>query len=348
MQKRKALILKAPKEMYFKEETIESLESNQVLVRSVLSAFKHGTEMEAYHGSSPFLQRSLDHKLRIFMDNTEDASSILYPGTLGNMTVGVVEKIGSDVTNFAVGDEVFGWLPVADWHVSSEDKLYPLDGLTPEQALCIDPANFAIGGVLDGDIRFREKVLVTGLGAIGLLAVQYCKLHGATVYASSSFAQRRELAQQYGADVVINRKEVGDLGLEVKRLTNGGVDAVIECSGRYAQLNFAMRAARQCGRVSCVGFYSGGATDINLGEEFFHNRLTLLASLPDAYWNNPVRGETPLYAHELHQRIIEDFKAGRLKVDGLVGPTYPFDDAMKAVEAISDSPADVIKVAIKY
>ncbi|NES22030.1 MAG: zinc-binding dehydrogenase [Symploca sp. SIO3E6] len=349
MQKRKALILKSPREMCFQEETIKELEPNQVLIRSVLSAFKHGTEMEAYHGSSPFLKRSLDHEMRIFLDNTEDVSSILYPGTLGNMTVGTVEKIGSEVDSFAVGDTVFGWLPVADWHVSSADKIFPLDGLTPEQALCIDPANFAIGGVLDGEICFREKVLVTGLGAIGLLAVQYCKLHGATVYASSSFPQRRELASKYGADVVLNRKELKDLGLEVKQRTNGGVDAVIECSGRYIQLKHAMRAARQCGRVVCVGFYSGGATDLNLGEEFFHNRLTLLASLPDAYWNNPVRGgETPRYAKELHQFIIDDFKAGRLNIEGLLGPAYPFSQAMEAVEAISENPVDVIKVTIKY
>ncbi|MEM9216916.1 MAG: zinc-binding alcohol dehydrogenase [Cyanobacteria bacterium P01_F01_bin.150] len=348
MQKRKALILTAPKQMCFKEETIEALKPNQVLVRSVISTFKHGTEMEAYHGSSPFLKRSLDHDLRIFMDNTEDVSSILYPSTLGNMTVGVVEDIGSDVTTFAVGDEVFGWLPVADWHVSTEDKLYHLDGLTPEQAMCIDPANFAIGGVLDGDIRFREKVLVTGLGAIGLLTIQYCKLHGATVYASCSFPKRCDLAKKYGADVVLNRKDMDDLGLEIKRLTNGGVDAVIECSGRYQQLNFALRAARQCGRISCVGFYSGGAPDIKLGEEFFHNRLTLLASLPDAYWNNPVRGTPPLYAHDLQQRIIEDFKAGRLTVDGLIGPIYPFNEAIQAVETIANKPAEVVKVAIQY
>ncbi len=348
MHKRKALILQAPREMCFQEETIEALQPHQVLVRSVLSAFKHGTEMTAYHGSSPFLKRSLDPKLRIFQDNTEDVSSILYPGTLGNMTVGIVEEVGKDVNSFAVGDHVFGWLPVADWHVSSADELYPLDGLTPEQALCIDPANFAIGGVLDGDIRFREKVLITGLGAIGLLAVQYCKLHGATVYASSSFPQRRQLALDYGADVVLNRKEIPDLGLEVKRLTNGGVDAVIECSGRYIQLKYAMRAARQCGRVVCVGFYSGGATDLNLGEEFFHNRLSLIASLPDDYWNNPVRGEPPLYARDLHQLIIQDFKAGRLNIEGLIGPSYPFSKAKEAVEAISENPTDVIKVTIKY
>jgi len=348
MQKRKALILQAPREICFLEETLEALQPHQVLVRSVISAFKHGTEMTGYHGSSPFLKRNLDPKLRIFLDNTEDASSILYPGTLGNMTVGIVEEVGKEVNSLAVGDHVFGWLPVADWHVSSADELYPLDGLTPEQALCIDPANFAIGGVLDGDIRFREKVLITGLGAIGLLAVQYCKLHGATVYASSSFPQRRQLALDYGADVVLNRKEIPDLGLEVKRLTNGGVDAVIECSGRYIQLKYAMRAARQCGRVVCVGFYSGGATDLNLGEEFFHNRLSLIASLPDDYWNNPVRGETPLYARDLHQLIIEDFKAGRLNVEGLTGPSYPFSQAKEAVEAISENPTDVIKVTIKY
>lgn len=304
--------------------------------------------MEAYHGSSPFLKRTLDQELRIFQDNTEDASSILYPGTLGNMTVGVVEDVGSEVQSLKVGDEVFGWLPVADWHVSAAEKLYPLEGLTPEQALCIDPANFAIGGVLDGDIRFRETVLVTGLGAIGLLAVQYCKLHGAKVYASSSFPQRRQLARDYGADVVLDTRQIKDLGLEVKQMTGGGVDAVIECSGRYAHLHYAMRAARQCGRVICVGFYSGAATDLNLGEEFFHNRLTLLASLPDDYWNNPVRTETPLYARDLHRLIIEDFKAGRLNVEGLTGPTYPFSEAKQAVEAISDAPADVIKVTIEY
>ena len=230
MQRRKALILEAPKKMRFKEETLEALQPDQVLVRSVMSAFKHGTEMEAYHGSSPFLQRSLDHDLRLFLDNAEDASSVLYPSTLGNMTVGVVEEVGGAVRSFSVGDSVFGWLPVADWHVSTADKLYSLDGLTPEQAVCIDPANFAIGGVLDGDIRFRETVLVTGLGAIGLLAVQYCKLHGAKVYASSSFAQRRQLARDYGADEVIDTKQVKDLGLEIKQMTGGGVDAVFFCS----------------------------------------------------------------------------------------------------------------------
>ena len=352
MRKRKILILQSSRTPVLQEEILLDPEPDRVLVRSILSSFKHGTEMASYHGTSPFLTQELDPKYRIFADTVATTGTIparFYPCTLGNMTVGVVEAVGSAVSAFAVGDRVFGWLPVADRHVAPADKLYPLEeGLEPEAALCVDPANFALGAVLDGEIRDRETVLITGLGAIGLLAVRYCKLYGATVYASSSFAKRRQIAIAYGADVVIDRTKVGDLGLEVKRLTGNGVDAALECSGNYAQLHQAVRATRQCGRVVCVGFYVGGATDLRLGEEFFHNRITLLASLPDAYWNNPVRSHPPLFAADLWKRIIEDFKSDRLNVGNLLGPVYPFREAVAAVEAISTRPQDVVKVAIAY
>lgn len=348
MQKRKVLLLQAPQEAHLQEETLTKLKPDQVLVRSLLSAFKHGTEMSVYHGSSPFMKKRLDPELRVFLENGEEVQRNFYPRPLGNMSVGVVEKLGSEVRWLAPGNTVFGWLPVADWHVSSCDKLQPLGELTPEQALCIDPASFALGAVLDGDVRYRENVLITGLGAIGLLAIQYCKLHGATVYACSSFALRRQLAREYGADVVLDSREVEDFGLEIKRLTAGGVDVALECSGSYAKLHQVVRATRQCGRVVCVGFYSGGAMDLRLGEEFFHNRITLLASLPAFSWNNPVRGENQLYAYDLQQLVIEDLKVKRLKVDGMLRPTYSFREAEKAVEVISMRPEDVIKVAIKY
>lgn len=348
MARRTALILQAPREVNLQEETQQDLEPDRVVLRSVLSTFKHGTEMSAYHGSSTFLKKSLDPELRVFVEKNEEVQGKFYPRPLGNMTVGVVERVGNLVHSVDIGDTVFGWLPVADRHIVPAEKLRPLGKLTLEQALCIDPASFALGGVLDGEIRYREKVLITGLGAIGLLAIQYCKLHGATVYASSSFALRRQLAREYGADVVLDSRQIKDLGLEVKQLTGGGVDAALECSGRYAKLHQVVRATRQCGRVVCVGFYCGGGTDLNLGEEFFHNRITLLASLPAFSWNNPVRGSPPIYARDLQQLVIEDLQEKRLKVEGLLRPTYSFTESVKAVKTISKSPEDVIKVAIEY
>ncbi len=348
MHKKKSLIIHSPQKTFIQEETLQALKPNQILVRSVLSTFKHGTEMMTYHGSSPFLKKKLDPKLRVFVDNSDEVQRHFYPRPLGNMTVGIVEAVGKDVQSVAVGEKVFGWLPIADYHVTSGNKIRPLGALTPEQALCIDPGNFALGGVLDGEIRYGEKVLITGLGAIGLLTIQYCKLSGATVYAVSSFALRRQLAQNYGADVVLDSHQVEDLGREIKELTNGGVDLALECSGNYAKLHQAVRATRQCGRVVCVGFYSGGATALNLGEEFFHNRISLLASLPAFSWNNPVRGVRPLYASDLQQLVIQDFQEKRLTVDGLLRPIYEFRYAEKAIETIATQPETVIKVAIKY
>jgi threonine dehydrogenase-like Zn-dependent dehydrogenase len=348
MQRRKALILQAPGEAILQQEPLQELKPGQVLIRSLLSTFKHGTEMSAYHGSSPFLKKRLDPQWRVFLENREGMECDFYPRPLGNMTVGVLEEVGEEVRSLSVGDAVFGWLPVADWHVSSAEKVQPLDTLTPMEALVIDPAIFALGAVLDGDVRFHEKVFITGLGAIGLLAIQYCKLRGATVYAASSFPLRRQLAKNYGAEVVLDTREVDDLGLGIKRLTDGGVDVALECSGSYSELHQAIRATRQCGRVVCVGFYSGAATDLRLGEEFFHNRITLLASLPALRWNNPVRSMPLLYSDDLQRLVIDDLKRKRLKIDGLLLPTYSLSDSPNAVEAISARPQDVIKAVITY
>ncbi len=348
MNTRNALMLGSPREVFFQEEALEELKPDRVLLRSLLSTFKHGTEMSAYYGSSPFFKKTLNPQLRVFSENSQEGEGNFYPRSLGNMTVGVIEDVGNDVNSVKIGDLVFGWLPVANWHVVSSKKIQSLNGLEMEQALCIDPASFALGAVLDGNIRYGEKVLITGLGAIGLLAVQYCKLYGAQVYASSSFPLRRRLALEYGADEVFDSRKIEDLGFEIKRLTGGGVDVALECSGSYAKLHQTVRATRQCGRVVCVGFYSGGATDLNLGEEFFHNRISLLASLPALSWNNPVRGSPPLYAKDIQQLVIEDFQVKRLNVENLLQPIYSFAQADKAVEIIAKHPEDVVKVAIKY
>src|SRR5437899_2543669 len=114
------------------------------------------------------------------------------------------------------------------------------------------------------------------------------------------------------------------------------VHAALEGSGSLTTLAMAIRAARQCGRIVCVGFYGPGT--INLGEEFFHNRLTLLASLPALTWNNPVRGAKPLYAKALQEMAARDFAAGKITARGILSPTMAFRDAEQAVKLIADEP----------
>jgi threonine dehydrogenase-like Zn-dependent dehydrogenase len=337
------LTIEAPRRARPVARELASPGPGDVVVRSLYSTFKHGTEMMAYLGRTPFASRVFNSTLRLF--ETAPPQTSFYPRPMGSMVVGMVDWAGENAGGLQPGERVFAWAPIADVHVLPAANVTRLGKLTPEQALCIDPASFALGGVLDGAIAKNETVLVTGLGAIGLFVIQYCVARGARVVAASSFAQRRQLAQSFGASEVYDTRMESDLARTIKQRI-GGVDAAIECSGSLQTLTMAMRAARQCGRIVCVGFY--GAGTLNLGEEFFHNRLTLMASLPALTWNNPVRETPPLYAKDLQEMVARDFAAGTITPGAVLSPTLSFRDAEHAVTLIADEPQRVIKVLLRH
>lgn len=342
---RRVLILERPRRVRFAVERLPAPGRGDVVVRPLLSTFKHGTEMMAYLGRTPFARRRFDPALRLFAPVM--GANAFYPRPMGSMMVGTVEWAGADAARLRPGMRVYAWAPVADRHVLPAAAVHPLGRLAPEQALCIDPASFALGGVIDGAVRAGETVLVTGLGAIGLFAIQYCVAAGATVIAASRFARRRALARAFGASAVHDTAAVADLARLVKR-RSGGVDVAIECSSNLAALDRAIRATRQCGRVVCVGFHGGETGRLDLGAEFYHNRLTLLASLPALRWGNPVRGPRPLYAADLQRRVARDLGRGTIRADGMLTPVLPFADAPRAVRLIAGAPEAVIKVALAH
>jgi len=339
------LMMTGPGEAAFQQRALPSPGPGDVTVRPLLSSFKHGTEMMAYHGRSPFARRILDPDLRIFIDRDEGRP--FYPLPMGNMFAGVIEAVRSETNGLKAGDPVYGWGPIADRHVLHASKLEPLHALTPEQALCIDPASFALGAVLDGAIEKGETVYITGLGAIGLFAVQYCKVQGARVLASSAFAPRRELAARFGADHVYDSAHTDDLARLIKQET-GGAEAAIECSGNLSSLQRSIRALKPCGRAVCVGFYGPADGQLNLGEEFFHNRISLLASLPAFGVGNPVRTDPPLYAKDLQRQCADDFVNGTISAEGIISPVLPFSEAENAVKLIANEPKTVIKAALRH
>ena len=341
------LILERPRSARLVANKLPSIGPNDVCVRSVYSTFKHGTEMAAYFGHIPLASKRFNQELRLFEAVSVGEAVGYYPRTLGNMVVGDVEKVGTAVETLEPGQRVYAWAPISDRHVAAANKFIPLDGLTPEQALVVDPAAFALGATLDGSVTSTDTVLVTGLGAIGLLAIQYCRAKGARVIAASSFAARRHLAATYGATHVYDSNAIEDLGLAVKR-DFGGADVALECAGSTRALHQSIRSTRQCGRVVCVGVYGPAEASLNLGEEFLHNRITLLASLPAYSWNNPTRSESPLHWTELRDTVARDLINGLIAPDGLLYPTLPFSQAEEAVKLIASSPENVVKVLLSH
>ena len=344
--RQKILTILAPGEVRFQERDLPRPGAGDIVIRPAFSSFKHGTEMMAYSGRTPFAHRSFDPQLRLFEDSATAAGNF-YPRPMGSMITGEIEWSGSDVRELSVGQSVFAWAPIANCHILPARQVEPLGSLSPEEAVCIDPASFALGAVIDGAIENGESVFVTGLGAIGLFVVQYCVACGARVIAASSFAKRRDLAARYGAAEVYNSADHDDIAKFIKQ-KSGGTDAAIECSGNLGTLHQAIRAVKQCGRVVCVGFYGVGNARLNLGEEFFHNRITLLASLPAFAWKNPTRGHPPLYAKDLQRQVRLDFQAKTITPEGILDPILPFEEAEQAVHLISKTPERSVKTTLRH
>lgn len=115
--------------------------------------------------------------------------------------------------------------------------------------------------VTRGGLRAGDTVLVLGTGGVSLFALQFARLHGARVIATSSSDAKLERARALGADGLINYRTTPAWDEAVLELTNGdGVDHVVEVGGA-GTLPRSLRAARLGGRVSLIGVLTGGEID---------------------------------------------------------------------------------------
>lgn len=122
---------------------------------------------------------------------------------------GSVEAIGSNVTRFRPGDEVFGWCKgaFADYACAPESNLLPKpSSLAFEQAATVgDSAFTALAAVRDqGKVQPGQRVLINGAsGGVGTFAVQIAKSFGANVTGVCS-TRNVDLVRSLGADQVVD------------------------------------------------------------------------------------------------------------------------------------------------
>ncbi|HEX5970261.1 MAG TPA: NAD(P)-dependent alcohol dehydrogenase [Intrasporangium sp.] len=175
---------------------------------------------------------------------------------IGRDVAGTVVEVGSGVTKFAVGDDVFGVAPgsVAEYAVAREDKLARRPAnLTWEQA-AVAPISggTALQAVVDtGGVAAGQKVLVTGAsGGVGSYAVQLAKSFGAEVTGVAS-APKLDLVRDLGADHTLDYAK-DDFADGSQRY-----DLVIDIAG-LSDLARLRRAITPTGTLVLVGGEGGG------------------------------------------------------------------------------------------
>ena len=326
------------------------LEPDQVRVRNTYASGKHGTTTAMFDGAN-FVGQSFDQEMRLFVPDESAAGPAATPedpwGT-GTTGVGVVAEVGSAVTRWEVGDEVFGMMDVRETNIRSEDGLWELGDLDPLTALCVEPSYVSFHCIRESNVRYGDRVVIIGLGALGLLAVEMAAAAGAeTIIAADPLEKRREWAAANGAHHVFDPLSC-DLALEVHKLCGGpGCDVAIELTGKYEALEEAIRCVRICGTVCSSGFYQGESRGLWLGRAWHHNRLTMVVP-HGCGWGHPPR-DYPLWDEQrAYDCIVSMMRQGKLKAQGLVSPVVTLDEGPEVFRMIEEDPGSVIKYAVRF
>jgi NADPH:quinone reductase-like Zn-dependent oxidoreductase len=204
---------------------------------------------------------------------------------------GAVEAVGSGVSRFKVGDRVLNSF-FQNWSggeaseekfasapgglldgVLSQYRVFPQHGIlhSPPHLSDAEAAALPCAGltawsavVKFGATRPGSIVLTQGTGGVSLFALQFAKLAGARVIATSSNEEKLEKLRKLGADETINYKSDPQWGKQARALTDGrGVDLVVEIGGA-GTLNESIRATRIGGTLAMIGVLAGPANDLRL------------------------------------------------------------------------------------
>ena len=321
---------------------------DRVRIQVEFAAPKHGTEMHIFTGT-PNDAKRWDSELRMYLPKPVETAPKEKPvHRVGNTVVGTVIEVGSSVTKFQPGDRVFAYGPIRDVHDADEQWTWPLGGLTPEDAVCADPAHVAFVAVRDGNIRIGDTVAVFGLGAIGLQAVQIARAGGARrVIGVDPIAIRRDYAEAHGADLVLDPTAC-DAGYEIKMSTGKkGVDVSMETSGNSRAFHEAIRCIRQCGTVVHVPWGPKDASYLHFDEEFHLNRPTIIGSQCWEGWGCPDR-DYPLWDGPRQRAAVRElFESKLITGVGLCTPTVSLAEAPATLAEIAAHPEISVKLGVR-
>jgi NADPH:quinone reductase-like Zn-dependent oxidoreductase len=203
---------------------------------------------------------------------------------------GEVLDVGPEVSRFKLGDRVAaafmpGWIaggPTEEAGRSAlggggvgmlaETVVLPAEGLvaipdhlTYEEAATLPCAAVTAWHALvtEGKLTAGDTVLVQGTGGVSIFALQFAKLVGARVIATSSSDEKLEKVIAMGASDGINYKTTPEWDKAVRALTGGaGVDHVVEVGGS-GTLTRSLKAAKVGGRVSMIGVLTGASGEVD-------------------------------------------------------------------------------------
>jgi 2-desacetyl-2-hydroxyethyl bacteriochlorophyllide A dehydrogenase len=344
----KVVVFTEPRTVGFESYDDQPLGPHELRLRTLYSGISAGTELTAYRGSNPYLHKRWDASRKLFVPAEQPA--LTYPVSgWGYEEVGEIIEVDEEVTTLKVGDIVYGTWGHRTHHIVQEDyasqRIKP-DGLDPILAIYSHLGPIALNGILDANIHVGETVAVFGLGVLGQVIAQLARLSGAHVVGVDMIEKRLELAKELGAiEYGFNPRE-GSPAEQIKELTRGrGADVTLEVTGSARALHEAVRATAYSARVVALGFFQGEAQGLFLGEEFHHNRISLVCS--------QISNVDPALSYRwdrlrMIHTIMQLQAQGSLNLHPVITHVIPFTQAAEAFQILDETPDQVLQVVLDF
>lgn len=346
-----------------------SVKRGQLLIRTTQTLVSVGTErMLVEFGKAGWIDKARQQpdKVRMVLDKIKTDglkptietvfNKLDQPLPLGYCNVGVVMEVGDGAAGFSTGDRVASNGKHAEV-VSVPTNLCARipDSVSDEEAAYTVIAAIALQGIRLVQPTLGESIVVTGLGLIGLVAVQLLRAHGCRVLGIDYDADKLALAQQFGAEIV-NLSAGEDPAAAAQRFSRGrGVDAVIITASTKSSepVHQAALMCRKRGRIVLVG-----VTGLELSRaDFYEKELTFQVSCsygPGRYDPNyeekgqdyPV-GFVRWTEQRNFEAVLDMLADGRLDVKPLISHRFAIDEAEKAYQLIAEA-APSLGILLQY
>jgi len=335
---RRRVLISAPRQIDLVEEAIPELAPDEALV-SLRVAGVCGSDLHGLHGSHPTMKPPY------------------YPG---HEVVGVIEKLGAQVTGFAIGQlvtpeptlpcgrckmcrtdrsnicenlEFFGCGfregGMADVFSVRASRLHVIpEGFDLRQAALIEPLSTPVHAVrLAGDLQGKAVVII-GCGTIGLLVLAAARANGARrIVMTDVLESKRAGALARGADAVVDAA-TPELAASVRSELGETADVVFDCVSIQPTINSAIEMVQRGGAVVIVGVPS---KPVEVPAFILQDRQVRLQG-------------SATYMSEDYAEAIRILASGAIDASTMITASFPLEETQEAFAAAESG--DQIKVLV--
>ena len=306
---------------------------DQVGIRTVYSGVSQGTERWSFTGRYGHWDKDY---------------AAHYPCSPGYQAAGVVDAVGSNVSDLQIGDHVFapgtrflnpghhydgpctaahsGYLVASRADVTKVDPGVDLAGASLYHMAGVSRHGVRLAKVQQGDL-----VVVIGLGMIGQMSAQAARRVGARVIAADLIPMRIELAAKHSADRVVdaNKESLEDV---VHEEAPSGADVVIDTTGDHRIFGRCLGLIHREGRIAMQGYYPEP-----IAIDFHPTHLQRPTVTFPCGWEDQFNGE-----------LADDMASGRISIEPLITHRIPFRDAAAAYQLVVEHPEQSLGMVLSW